>query len=431
MQKLKSHRSYLTTAIIISCNALIFTTDSFAASYQSFSTSAIDISNASAGAAADKNNLASIAINPALSAQLNAPKLAISTIFVKPSSEVTGNYYSAGNADKLDNEDVGKSYMIPAAYFAMPINKTWSIGLAAFSNYNSKLEYENNYVAGLAAGTRELFTYEINPHIAYRIGDVVSIGFGVSHIYGSYEVTTNYGDQNNSNREQNYLDYEGSGNDLRFNIGLYYQYTQFSQFGLSYKTGTKIETSGALRKYSRINKLIFNANATSNITIPSELVFSGLHKVDKRLTLLYSFSRYGWSEQKNTEIKNSGCNPDASFGLSQGQCLSEEVSASDSFRLAMAMNYKLNDITVMRSGLAYEQNTDSQTFANPFDQKHWFSFGFSFNVSRRLSFDIGFAYAFYEEHKQELTIASNSYQITNSGNDIVAALQLNYRFLEH
>jgi len=58
MQKLKSHRSYLTTAIIISCNALIFTTDSLAASYQSFSTSAIDISNASASAEADKNNLA-------------------------------------------------------------------------------------------------------------------------------------------------------------------------------------------------------------------------------------------------------------------------------------------------------------------------------------------------------------------------------------
>jgi len=116
--------------------------------------------------------------------------------------------------------------MIPAAYFAMPINKTWSIGLAAFSNYNSKLEYDNNYVAGLAAGTRELFTYEINPHIAYRIGDALAIGFGVSHIYGSYEVTTNYGDQNNSNLEQSYLDYEGSGNDIVAALQLNYRFLE-------------------------------------------------------------------------------------------------------------------------------------------------------------------------------------------------------------
>lgn len=430
MHKFETQRSHFATTLFIGCSTLIFNSDSIAASYQSFSTSAIDISNASAGAAADKINLASIAINPALSAQINAPKLAISTIFVKPNNEVTGNYYSAGNADELDSKDVGKSYMVPAAYFAMPITKNWFIGVAAFSNYNSKLEYDNSYVAGLAAGTRELFSYEINPHIAYRINNELSVGLGISHIYASYEAATNYGDQNNANREQSYLDYEGSGDDLRFNIGVYYQYTQFSQFGLSYKTSAEVATSGPLRKLSSINTLIFSADATSNITIPSELVLSGLHKVDRRLSLLYSFSRYGWSEQKNTEIKNRGCNADATFGLDQGQCLSEEVSASDSFRLAIAMNYKLNDITVFRSGIAYEQSSDSQTFANPFDQKHWFSLGFSFTANQRLSFDIGVAYAFYEENKQELTIASNNYQITNSGNDIVAALQLNYRFLD-
>jgi len=401
-----------------------------AASYQSSTTSAIELSNAGAGAAADTSNLANIAVNPAIIAAFSYPSITIAGIFVKPEKNVNGEHYSNGAAEALDNSNIAENYIVPSAYFAFPINNKWSFGFATFSNYNVRNDYNTEYPAGMLAGRRSLFTYEMNPNIAFKLTEDIYIGAGVSAIYSNYQLTTNYGAQNPTNPSQIYQDFNGTGLGFRFDLGMIYKINKYHQFGLAYRSASDIETEGTFTTLAGNNDLIFQDTATLSMAVPSELTFSGVHQLDQRLSIQYSLAWYGWENLDSISVSDPNCPANSSFNLPQGQCLSESINAEDSMKLAFAVNYKLNDVIWLRSGASTETSTESASFSMPFDKKTSFSFGLSYYASRSLSFDIGLTYAKYESTRIKDTIGLDSFDVSTEGNSTMLGLQLNYLLID-
>ncbi len=407
-----------------------YSPSTYAASYQSSTTSAIELSNAGAGAAADTTNLANIAINPAITAAFSYPSIAIAGILVKSEKDITGEYYSQGDPDALDNAGLGENYVVPSGYFAFPINDKWSFGFATFSNYNVRNNYDTEYPVGLLAGRRSLFTYEISPNIAVKLTDNIYVGMGASAIYGNYQLTTNYGAQNANNPSQIYQDYNGTGIGFRANIGMLYQLNKHHQFGLSYRSASDIDTEGPFTTLAGNNDLVFQDTTTLTMTVPSELTFSGLHQLDRRLSIQYSLAWYEWESLDSISISHPDCPANPGFNLPQGQCLIESVNAEDSWKIAFAVNYKLNDVVWLRSGTSTEKSTESATFSIPFDKKTNFSIGLSYYASRSLSFDIGLTYAKYETTRIKDTVGQDSFDVSTEGNSTMLGFQLNYQLID-
>ncbi len=407
-----------------------YSPSTYAASYQSSTTSAIELSNAGAGAAADTTNLANIAVNPAIIAAFSYPSMAIAGILIQSEKDITGEYYSNGDPEALDNAGIGDNYIVPSGYFAFPINDKWSLGFATFSNYNVRNNYDTEYPVGLLAGRRSLFTYEISPNIALKLTDYFYVGAGVSAIYGNYQLTTNYGSQNTNNPSQIYQDYNGTGISFRFNIGILYQLNTHHQFGLSYRSASDIETEGPFTTLAGNNDLVFQDTTRLTMAIPSELTFSGLHLLDQRLSVQYSFAWYGWESLNSISVSHPDCPANSGFNLPQGQCLTESVNAEDSWKVAFAVNYKLNDVVWLRSGASTEKSTESATFSIPFDKKTNFSVGLSYYASNSLSFDIGLTYVKYETTRIKDTVGQDSFDISTEGNSTILGFQLNYQLIE-
>lgn len=401
-----------------------------AASYQSSTTSAIELSNAGAGSAADTSNLAHMAVNPAIAAAFAHPSVAITGILVKSDKAVTGEYYSNGDPSALDDSSIADNYVVPSAYFVLPLTDNWSFGFATFSNYNVRNDYDTDYPVGMSAGRRSLFTYEINPNIAVKLTDNLYIGAGVSAIYGNYQLTTNYGAQNPNNPSQIYQDFNGTGIGFRFDVGMIYKINKRHQIGLSYRSASDITTEGTFTTLANNNDLVFQDTATLSMAIPSELNLAAVHKLDQRLSIQYSLAWYGWENLDSISVTHPDCPANAGFNLPQGQCLSEPVNAEDSWKVAFAINYKLNDVLWLRSGASTEKSTESATFAIPFDKTTSFSFGMSYYASRALSFDIGLTYAKYESSRIKDTIGLDSFDVSTEGNSTMLGFQINYQLIE-
>lgn len=402
----------------------------YAASYQSSTTSAIELGTAGAGAAADTSNLANIAVNPAITAAFSYPSMTIASIFVKSEKDINGEHYSNGDPDALDNTGIEDNYIVPAGYFAFPLNDKWSFGFATFSNYNVRNNYDTDYPAGVLAGKRTLFTYEINPNIAVKLTDSLYLGAGVSAIYGNYKLTTNYGAQTPNNPSQIYQDYSGSGIGFRYDIGMLYQLNQHHQFGLSYRSASDIETEGEFTTLADNNDLVFQDTVTLDMAVPSELTLSAVHQLDQRLSVQYSLAWHGWESLDNIAVSHPDCPANPGFNLPQGQCLIESVNAEDSWKIAFAVSYKLNDVLLLHSGASTEKSTESATFSIPFDKKTNFSFGLSYYASRTLSFDIGLTYAKYEATRIKDTVGLDAFDISAEGNSTMLGLQLNYQLID-
>ncbi|WP_043994820.1 OmpP1/FadL family transporter [Moritella sp. PE36] len=402
----------------------------YAASYQSSTTSAIELGTAGAGSAADTTNLANIAVNPAITAAFSYPAMAIAAIFVKSEKDIHGEYYSGGDPGALDNSSIGDNYVVPSGYFAFPINHKWSFGLATFSNYNVRNNYDSEYPAGILTGQRSLFTYEINPNIAVKLTDKLYLGIGVSAIYGNYQLATNYGAQNPNNPSQIYQDFNGSGLGFRYSIGGLYKINKHHQFGLSYRTATEIETEGDFTTLAKNNDLEFQDTTTLSMAVPSELTLSGFHQLDPRLAVQYSLAWYGWENLDYISVSHPDCPANLDFNLPQGQCLIESVTAEDSWKIAFAVSYKLSDVILLRSGASTEKATESATFAIPYDKKTNFSFGLTYYASRTLSFDIGLTYARYDTTRIKDTIGLDDFDVSTEGNSTMLGLQLNYQLID-
>ncbi|MDX2320198.1 MAG: outer membrane protein transport protein [Moritella sp.] len=401
-----------------------------AAAYQSSTTSAIELGNAGAGSAADTSNLANIAVNPAISAAFSYPSIAITTTFVTSEQDINGEYYSNGAAEALDNSSIGDNYVVPSAYFAFPINDKWSFGFATFSNYNVRNNYDSDYPVGILTGQRSLFTYEINPNVAVKLTDKFYLGAGVSAIYGTYKIATNYGAQNPTNPTQIYQDFNGSGLGFRYDIGVLYKLNKHHQFGLSYRSAADIEAEGDFTTLARNNDLEFQDSTTLSMAVPSELTLSGVHQLDQRLAIQYSFAWYDWQNLDEISVSHPDCPANAGFNLPQGQCLLESVNAEDSWKFAFAVSYKLNDVILLRSGASTEKSAESATFSVPFDKKTNFSVGLSYYASRTLSFDIGLTYAKYETTRIEDSVGQDTFDVSAEGNSSMLGLQLNYQLIE-
>ncbi|PKH07998.1 OmpP1/FadL family transporter [Moritella sp. Urea-trap-13] len=430
MRKSCSRDSPIVYLSALLCLITYYSPLTYAASYQSSTTSAIELGNAGAGGAADTTNLANIAVNPAITAAFKYPSIAIAAIFVKSEKDINGEYYSNGASEALDNTSIGDNYVVPSAYFAFPLNKKWSFGFATFSNYNVRNNYDSGYPAGIVTGQRSLFTYEINPNVAVKLTDKLYLGIGVSAIHGNYKLATNYGAQNPANPSQIYQDFHGSGLGFRYDIGVLYKINKRHQFGLSYRSAADIETEGDFTTLANNNDLVFQDTTTLSMAVPSETTLSGVHQLDPRLAIQYSLAWYGWENLDSISVAHPDCPANAGFNLPQGQCLTESVNAEDSWKFAFAVSYKLNDVILLRGGASTEKSTESATFSIPFDQKTNFSVGLTYFASRSLSFDMGLTYARYETTRIKDTIGLDDFDVSTKGNSTMLGLQLNYQLID-
>ncbi len=377
---------------------------SFASGYSTNITSTSGLANSYAGSASGIHDISDMFYNPAIIADVKTNQFIASitqlNINIKASSasaSLAGNSVAGNNG----GGDVGQNAQIPAFYLASPLSKNIVFGLSVTTPFGLATKYDQNWVGRYNAIESSIVTTNINPSISYKINDDFSIaaGFQAQRIQStlSKAVYSAAGDALGK--------LSGSDWGYGYNFGAKYKLNNYLQFGLGYRSKIDYKITGQTQISYPYNLVsTFNAKTTT----PESLTFGGALKLNNKVELASDVTWTRWSRLKSLVInaQNSLLNDRTDFNW------------HDSFLYSLGANFSINEKSLIRTGIAYEKNSISNSSREPrvpAGDIIWTSVGFSYKINKTFSIDATYLHQFFKN------LTANVGSVAGSG------VQANYK----
>ena len=386
--------------------ALMLATLSGAASasgFQLLEQNASGIGNAYAGSAAVAENASTIYYNPAGMTQLQDREISGGISAVDPSFNFHNKGSSVGALGSAgEGGDAGGWAFIPNGYALWALNKDLYVGIGIGAPFGLKTEYDDRWLGAAQATMFEIKTLNINPSVAYRLNDTVSLGAGVNWQRLQAEYTRQAGITAGTSLVKSTMNLEDDA--WGWNIGALFTLSPATKLGVSYRSEVKYHTSGYVKLSSDgstlgvgtmngLKLLGAESDLTADLTMPSTLIMSAIQKLDDRWELLGDVSRTGWSSIPKVDImRTSG---------DKAQTL--DTDFRDAWRVALGANYQYNDAWKLKFGVAYDQTpvkrAETRLASLPDNDRVWFSFGTQWAPDKTSRLDFGVTYIVVRDSK--------------------------------
>ncbi|MEX0959008.1 MAG: outer membrane protein transport protein [Burkholderiales bacterium] len=369
-----------------------------AAAFALIEQNASGMGNAYAGAAAVAEDASTIFFNPAGLARLTAPQVVVAGHVVAVSTEFSNS--GASTAPTLigtlggNGGDAGDTVFIPNAYFSMPIDERLSIGVGLNAPFGLATEYDADWVGRFQGIKSELMTINVNPTVAYRVNDMVSVGAGISYQTLDAELTNKvngaaFGD---FGAEYNAV-LEADDAAWGWNIGALFDVSPTTTIGVSYRSTMDYTLEGSVTVTSPGGAVVGPASgaAEADVTLPDMFSVSLVQAINDRLDLLADVTYTRWSEIKDIRII------DPATGATRDTLV---LNFDDSYRYSIGVNYKYTDRLMLKAGVAFDESPVSdadRTVRLPDDDRTWVALGGSYRLNDRSKLDFGYAHLFVSD----------------------------------
>lgn len=436
-------------ALAASTVALMLPAPSHAGGFALSEMSAASLGNAHAGAAAAAEDLSTIYFNPAGLTRLSGRQFMVSGSAIRPSAnfENRGSFSAAGPLSGGNGGDAGSWALVPALYYAMDISPDLRFGLGMQVPFGLTTEYDAGWVGRYQALKSDLITVDINPTLAYRLSDTVSVGGGVSAQYVNVELSRaiDFGSVCVGSAGLATCSAIGflpqardgsvtvKGNDwgYGFNLGALFTPDARMRFGIAYRSKVSHELSGSAN-FTKPAGLpgpiaaaptFTNTGARADIDLPDSLSVSGYVDLDPKWSVMADVTWTHWSRFKELRIR---------FDNGAADSVTPE-EWRNTYRVAAAVNYRYNDMWKLRAGLAYDQSPVEGQFRTPRipdNNRRWLTLGAQYKPSRQDSWDFGYAHLFVSDaslNKSEPPVGGTL--VGNYSNDVnILSVQYNRAF---
>lgn len=361
------------------------TSTALAAGFQLTEQSSLGLGRAYAGAGIVGDDLSAVHYNPAGMTLLEGTRFQAGTTWIALNADYNGKDGSSENG-RL------KGQMIPAGYVTHQVNDKIWLGFAMTVPFGMGTEYDKNWAENQRGTDAKIYTFDMNPNIAYKVSDFISVGAGVSVQYAKAKLGMGLGVGQG--------DIEGDSWDWGFNLGVMISPTDKLRFGLAYRSSIEHDAEGDFTfsngqgDAANFNGYVFNM--TTSIETPDTVMLTGTWETTDRLRLSGLIRWANWSDFDELKIKNSV--PGQVDKLSGGMFREKTVinEWQDTWLFSVGADYRINDAFTIRGGLAYEtspiDDQSTRMAVIPDTDRIWFSLGASWYPMQDLQFDVGATY---------------------------------------
>ncbi|MBT3066523.1 OmpP1/FadL family transporter [Rhodoferax sp. U11-2br] len=371
----------------------LFANYASASGFQLIEQNASGLGNAYAGSAAIADNASTIFYNPAGMTQLKDREFSTGLAAVGTSFKFTNNGSSTGLLNSAgDGGDGGGWGFVPNAYMSWALNKDLYVGVGMGAPFGMKTEYANPWVGAAQATMFDVKTYNINPSVAYRVNDQVSLGAGVSW----QRLTADYTRQvavNTTTNVNSPLALDLQGDAWGWNVGALFTVSPETKIGVSYRSATSYDLTGNINVTgpSAITNATLSSGAHASLKLPDMFILSGTHQLNNKWQLLGDVSWTGWSSIPKIDIyRSSG---------TLAQTLDTEFR--DTWRVAVGANYQYSADVKLKYGIAYDEtpvkSAAYRLVSLPDNNRLWLSTGAQWTPSKGSVFDFGVTYLYLKD----------------------------------
>ena len=352
-----------------------FATQTYAAGFQLSEQSAIQMGRAMAGAGVVGDDLSAVHYNPAGMTLLSGTRMqataawgAVHLASESPDGSVTEN-------GRL------KGQIIPAGFLTHQINDSLWAGLGLTVPYGMGTEYGEDW-EGRERGTESMIlTFDINPNLAWKVNDKLSVGGGISLQYAKAELGMGMGPMQ--------ANVKGDSWAWGWNVGLMFQPVETVRLGLAYRSHIAHNAEGHTDVKSPLN---LTSDMKVRIKTPDTVTLSATWEATDALRLSGTARWSKWSNFRTLDVQNLDFNgtPYAKFAN-----VPVENNWDDTWFFSVGADYKLNGQWTVRGGVAYDQGPVENQYRMaviPDTDRVWFSGGASYKYTDNLTFDFGATY---------------------------------------
>jgi long-chain fatty acid transport protein len=369
--------------------------------------------------------------NPAGLTYLSGDELEFGTTLVIPDFKFNGTATAFGAPISGNNGgNFGRPDAIPNVYGSYSITDDLKAGFAVTVPFGNASEYDGNWYGRYLATKTVMMSYDINPSVAYRLTDALSLGAGVSAQYLKVDVSRAI-DQSiifgvpvpDATSRFNAHDWA-----IGFNLGALAKVGETTRVGLTYRSGTDHNIKGKL-DFADASPLLglMNSSASSGISLPATTGLSFTNDVDPNLTIYSDVQFTQWSVFKDIVIK------------SQNAPVDNIENFRNAWMVAAGAKYKLNSLWEIMGGVAWDQSPVTSSFRTvnlPDTDRYVGGTGLTYQLTDTVTLDGAYSHAFAFLRPTMNVSANNTDSVTHAvvlkgqydvAADIVAA-SIHYRY---
>lgn len=406
------------TAALISGFGLTAANHAAASGFALIEESASGLGNAFAGGAASAEDTSTLFFNPAGMTRLSGQQMSLVLHAIKPSVEFSNTASTAAPGRPLGNSggDAGHWAAVPNLYYVAELSPQLRAGVGISSPFGLKTDYESNWMGRFQAIKSELQTININPSLAYKINDKLSVGVGLDAQYIKAELTNAV----NLGVAEGFAQVKGDDWSVGYNLGVLYELDQATRFGLAYRSDVRHKLEGDVTFSGGVPAP--NGPISAEMTLPETVSLSGFHQINPQWAVMGDVTWTRWSRFKELRIvRDTG----AVVGLTT-------ENWDDTLRYALGADYQATDKLKLRSGIAYDQSPVSDPYRTariPDANRVWLTFGASYKLTQADSLDAGYAHIFVNNASINSGTASTGKLVGTYSNSVdILSVQYNHRF---
>ena len=359
-------------------------------------------------------------VNPALTARLTG----------SATTSVAGSLQGDGSIDG------GLTAIVPNLYFVTDVSDSVKFGLGVNAPFGLATEYDDDWVGRYHALKSEVKTININPSLSFKFSDMISLGVGLNAQYeettltnavdfgtvcvGSIEPRAGAGTCAaigvNPLQSDGKAEIEVNSWGFGYNLGVLINITESMRVGFAYRSKIEHGARGNVDFQLPANFASFLAGAQiplfqdtgvrSTITMPETASINAYWGINSQLSVMGDFTWTAWSRFESLDIKFDSPIQPTSI---------QPENWNDTYRISAAVNYRPMRELVLRMGVAYDQspvpNVLDRTPRVPDEDRRWLTFGVGYQLSKMMTFDVGYAHLFVNDVKIEATDISTKHRL--------------------
>ncbi len=446
------------------------TTVSQAGSFGLIDHSASGQGSAYAGAAALGEDASTIYFNPAGMTRLSGQQIIVAGHIISPNADFTNNGSTTFAGTPLQGADspTGDPAFVPNFYYSAELPNEIYVGVGVNVPFGLSTEYDDGWVGRYHALRSEITSINVNPSIAWKATDKVSVGFGISIQYMELELTNNidsmaaclnletgfgvpgspcaaYTVPGNAAQDSS-TKLDGDSTELGWNTGILIELSDRGRMGLAYRSAIKHNVSGNAAYVLDANGLqqlaaglsspppagsgfniLQDTTLEATAELPETFSFSFVGDINPKWTALFDWTWTGWSALDTITITQAGGIP--------GREPTLDLAYKNTNRFSIGVNYKPNNKWIYRGGLALDEtpirSPETTSARIPGNDRTWLSLGLGYAPAASWSFDVGYSHLFLSDTQINNTGSTTSGATLigtyESSVDILSA-QVNFNF---
>ena len=387
--------------------------------------SASGLGNAFAGGGAIAEDASTIFFNPAGMTYLPDNQLVMAAHAIRPSAKFSNNgSHSFGGLPTQEDGggDPSDWAFAPNLYFAKALNNNVRLGVGINVPFAYKTDYDKEWVGRYQALKTDIKTININPSIAVKVSEKLSLGLGFSAMYMDAEITNavdfgticetglgGCGIGATSQKNDGFARVIGDDWGFGWNAGALFQINNATRLALAYRSAVHQKLKGnayfsgipaAFVLSPALTAGFANGSVSAKLTTPDSASASLFHQINAQWDVMADLTWTHWSVfQDQTVIRTSG--------VLAGRTLSSVPQNWDNtIRASLGTNFRYTNAFKLRAGFAYDQSPVSLEFRTPRTpntDRFWLSVGANYRFTPNSSIDVGYTYIFVNDASLDKT----------------------------